>query len=173
MYQINAREPPEKPNKSENFFSDFIPLAQPLHQTLQFIDAIAQHHHLAYQRLNLAQRHFRHRIVVVHSRIMRFRLFGRLAHDVLVTLPACDIAFDALVPDDRWAQSRGNEDRSRLLPCRYRLMQSIWNSLAYVILLSVTASIDGNVRRYSISALLNCRFVIFAPCKSPFDRPYR
>lgn len=58
-------------------------------------------------------------------------------------------------------------------PCRYRLMQSIWNSLAYVILLSVTASIDGNVRRYSISALLNCRFVIFAPCKSPFDRPYR
>lgn len=30
-------------------------------------------------------------------------------------------------------------------PCRYRLMQSIWNSLAYVILLSVTASIDGNV----------------------------
>lgn len=29
-------------------------------------------------------------------------------------------------------------------------MQSIWNSLAYVILLSVTASIDGNVRRYSI-----------------------
>lgn len=58
-------------------------------------------------------------------------------------------------------------------PYRYRLMQSIWNSLAYVILLSVTASIDGNVRRYSISALLNCRFVIFAPCKSPFDRPYR
>ena len=47
---------------------------------------------------------------------MRFRLFGRLAHDVLVALPACDIAFDALVPDDRWAQSRGNEDRSWLLP---------------------------------------------------------
>ena len=106
----------KKPINLKTFFSDFIPLAQPLHQTLQFIDAIAQHHHLAYQRLNLAQRHFRHRIVVVHSRIMRFRLFGRLAHDVLVALPACDIAFDALVSDDRWAQSRGNEDRSWLLP---------------------------------------------------------
>lgn len=96
MYQINAREPPEKTNKSENFFQ-ILSLTQSLHQTLQFIDAIAQHHrHTSDWILPNGTSD----IALAVSRIMRFRLFGRLAHDVLVTLPACDIAFDALVPDD-------------------------------------------------------------------------